>query len=414
VPPAAPIVLFDDGLGQLGPLTELRPAFDVRTAARTTLERWRAAGATIAALLVPERLRAATIHAHRGLPVHAIAPDPANAPAGTRPGDADPPPPPPPPAGAVLVNGRWPLGCRHALALGDLPPGGGLINSDGALLAARPRSWASPAGAVALSPGAYDATGLDADDPAAGLLERPWSVRALRDACLAHDLADLSPMGSAAVHPQAQCAPTAVLDAAGGPIYVDRCARLGHHAVVLGPAYVGPGATVLEHALIRGGTAIGPVCKVGGEVGGTIFQGYANKAHEGYLGDSFVGQWANLGAGTTTSNLLNTYAPVAARPAADRPLERTGLVFLGAVLGDHVKTAIHTRVMAGASVGAGTMWAAAGPIAGAVGPARWVTDAGDSPYRRDKLLEVARAAMARRGHELDPPQADLLAALCLA
>ena len=87
-------------------------------------------------------------------------------------------------------------------------------------------------------------------------------------------------------------------------------------ATIIGPAYIGEHATVLERALIKAHTAVGPWCKVSGEVGGSIFQAYSNKGHEGHLGDSYVGEWVNLGAATTNSNLLNTYSEVVAKVKA--------------------------------------------------------------------------------------------------
>jgi hypothetical protein len=141
------------------------------------------------------------------------------------------------------------------------------------------------------------------------------------------------------------------------------------------------------------------VCKVAGEVGGTIFQGLANKSHDGHLGDSWVGSWANLGAGTTNSNLLNTYDQVIAQHAPNATRTRTGLQFLGAIIGDHVKTAIMTRIMTGSVFGTGSMLAALTPPT-TVGRFERVTDGAGQvnrqPYRFEKFMEVARAAMARR------------------
>jgi acetyltransferase-like isoleucine patch superfamily enzyme len=174
---------------------------------------------------------------------------------------------------------------------------------------------------------------------------------------------------------------------------------------------VGPHSTVLERATIRQHTAIGPWCKVNGEVGGTIFQGYANKAHDGYLGDSWMGEWVNLGAGTTNSNLLNTYGEIVSRATPDGKNERTGENFLGAVIGDHVKTAICTRIMTGSVLHTGSMFATTAPVSGCVGAFTWATDDPDTgrpshrPYRLDKFGEVMRAAMARR--KVEPSEAYL-------
>ena len=166
--------------------------------------------------------------------------------------------------------------------------------------------------------------------------------------------------------------------------------------MICGPCSVGAGATVLDRALIRPNTVIGPRCKVGGEVGSTIFQGYANKAHDGYLGDSWVGKWANLGAGTVGSNLLNTYGEVTMRTEVDGPRHRTGLRFLGAIIGDHVKTAISTRIMTGSVLGTGAMVATSAPPPDTVRRFAWLTDDGERSYRLGKFLEVMNAVMARR------------------
>jgi UDP-N-acetylglucosamine diphosphorylase/glucosamine-1-phosphate N-acetyltransferase len=181
--------------------------------------------------------------------------------------------------------------------------------------------------------------------------------------------------------------------------------------VIVGPAYVGPHSTVLERAVIRANTAIGPWCKVAGEVGGTIFQGYSNKAHDGYLGDSWVGEWVNLGAGTTNSNLLNTYAEVKARATPDGPEEPAGERFVGAFIGDHVKTAIGTRIMTGAVIGTGSMISRSAQVGGCLPGFSWSTDAGRDTYRLDRFIEAVRSVMARRNVEPSPAYLDRVAAL---
>lgn len=351
------LILFDDGGGELAPLTDLRPAFDIRTGAWTALERWADVGLEPAGLIVPEAMAALTRDLHPGTPVNE-----------------------PPAQEAIVVNGRWPLAARDSEAIAALEPGRALSHN-GTLLAAR----IGTNGCDRLEADAFEAT-----EHEAGLLERCWHVRTHRDACIAYDLFRMAPAKGVVVGEGAAVAQSAVLDASNGPIVIRENTRVGHHAVILGPAYIGPGSTVIEHATIRPNTAIGPVCKVGGEITGVIFQGYTNKAHEGFLGDAYVGRWVNLGAGTTNSNLLNTYGPV----VIDR--QRTGETFMGCVLGDHVRTAIGTRIMTGAVVGTGTMWAASKAIAGRVAPMRWMTDAGEKLFRPEKFLEVATAAMARR------------------
>ena len=199
--------------------------------------------------------------------------------------------------------------------------------------------------------------------------------------------------------PDATVYPGATLDVEAGPIAIAGGAVLRPGAVVGSPTAIGPHCIVREHAVVRGNSAFGPHCKVGGEAAGVIFQGYTNKVHEGYIGDSWLGEWTNLGAGTTNSNLLNTYSEIVSQATPGGQRERTGETFLGAMIGDHVKTAIGTRIMTGAVIGTGSMWAAGHAITGCLEPFAWVTDAGHRQYRLEKFVEVMRAVMARRDVE---------------
>jgi UDP-N-acetylglucosamine diphosphorylase/glucosamine-1-phosphate N-acetyltransferase len=175
-------------------------------------------------------------------------------------------------------------------------------------------------------------------------------------------------------------------------------------AVLVGPCVVCEGSIVAEHARLKASTVIGPRCRVGGEIGGTIFQGSSNKAHDGHLGDSFVGEWVNIGAGSDNSNLLNTYGEVIVRLESDGGLVRTGRQFWGSVIGDHVKLAIGTRLMTGTTIGTGAMVALSRPPATLVPRFAWLTDGAEGPrsYRFDKFMETARAMMSRRGDAPTP------------
>jgi UDP-N-acetylglucosamine diphosphorylase/glucosamine-1-phosphate N-acetyltransferase len=175
-------------------------------------------------------------------------------------------------------------------------------------------------------------------------------------------------------------------------------------SVLVGPCAVLDGSSVAERSLIKASTVIGPHCRAGGEIGGTIFQGYSNKSHDGHLGDSFVGEWVNIGAGTDNSNLLNTYGEVIVRLEQDGGLVRTGRQFWGSILSDHVKLAIGTRLMTGTTVGTGAMIASSKSPSTLVSRFAWVTDATDGAkhFRIEKFLETARAMMSRRGKSPSP------------
>ncbi len=224
------------------------------------------------------------------------------------------------------------------------------------------------------------------------------SVRLL-DAKLPGDEAVVSGQFPVQVHRSAKLYPNVVLDAEQGPIAVHERAVIRPGAVLCGPCSIGRDTTILDHALITPNTVIGPVCKVGGEVGGTVFQGYSNKSHDGHLGDSWVGKWVNFGAGATNSNLLNTYGEVTMRLEPEGPMYKTGRAFVGAIVGDHVKLAIETRLTTGAVLGTGAMIAMTGFPPAVVRRFAWLTDRGEQVYRFEKFLETARKMMARRDKE---------------
>ena len=193
----------------------------------------------------------------------------------------------------------------------------------------------------------------------------------------------------------AQVEPGVVFDVRHGAIVLDAGAEVRHGARLEGPLYVGP------HSIVWGGvvkhSVIGPHCRVRGEVTHSIFLGYANKAHDGFVGHSVLGHWVNLGALTTTSNLKNTYGMVALNVAGTRIA--TNRQFVGTLFGDHVKTAIGTMLGTGTVVGAGANLFGSGAVPKWVPPFTWGNAARE---RMDEaaFLKVAGRAMPRRGVEL--------------
>lgn len=188
--------------------------------------------------------------------------------------------------------------------------------------------------------------------------------------------------------------PGAVLDASKGPVVVDRHAKIGANSVLEGPCYIGPYAEIRAVSLIRPGTSIGIMAKVGGEVSNSIIMGYTNKAHDGYLGDSYVGKWVNLGAGTTTSNLKNTYGEITMDMGKKKV--PTGRRRLGALIGDHTKTAILTRLMTGTYIGFCTMLAESGATARFVPSYSFWSGRERETFRLDKAIDVTRRVFQRR------------------
>jgi UDP-N-acetylglucosamine diphosphorylase/glucosamine-1-phosphate N-acetyltransferase len=226
----------------------------------------------------------------------------------------------------------------------------------------------------------------------------PRDILSMRlvDAQMAADAAAVVGEHPVEVHSSARIYPNVTFDAEHGPIIVHERAVIRPGAVIVGPSSIGPDSTIIDRALIKANTVIGPHCKVAGEVGGTIFQGFSNKSHEGHLGDSWVGKWVNFGAGTTNSNLLNTYGEVTMRLEPDGSRLRTGMQFLGAIVGDHAKFAICTRIMTGTVIGTGAMIATTEPPPTCVPRFAWMTDQGTRTYQIDKFIEVAKTMMERR------------------
>ncbi|HVT88852.1 MAG TPA: putative sugar nucleotidyl transferase [Tepidisphaeraceae bacterium] len=192
----------------------------------------------------------------------------------------------------------------------------------------------------------------------------------------------------------AKLAPGCVLDASRGPIVIDKGATIGANSVIEGPAYIGQYTTVLPLSFIRPGTSIGSVCRVAGEISNSIVSSYTNKAHYGYLGDSFVGSWVNLGAGTTTSNLKNTYGEVKIKIGSKE--YKTGRRNLGSIIGDHTKTAIGTRLNTGSYVGYCCLLAGSGLTPKFMPSFSFWTQKGTEKYDMAKASEVATKVFGRR------------------
>lgn len=185
-----------------------------------------------------------------------------------------------------------------------------------------------------------------------------------------------------------------------------------------GPIYIGPHSTIMEGALIRGGlamvehatikmgakiygaTTLGPYCKVGGEVNNSVLFGYSNKSHEGYLGNSVLAEWCNLGADTNTSNLKNTYDEVRSWDYPEERFVGTGLQFCGITMGDHSKSAIDTTFNTGTVVGVCSNIFGPGFPRQFIPSFAWGGSHGFNSYRTDRAFETMERVMARRDQEL--------------
>ncbi len=193
----------------------------------------------------------------------------------------------------------------------------------------------------------------------------------------------------------------ATLNSTEGPIYIGKDSEIMEGVNIRGPFVLMNQSIVKMGAKIYGPTTIGPKCKVGGELGNVVFQGCSNKAHDGFLGNSVVGYWCNLGADTNTSNLKNNYSEVKSYNYDSNTYESTGAMYCGLIIGDHSKSGINTMFNTGSVLGAFVNVFDGGFPPKFIPSFSWGGKQGFVPYRFEKAIEVAKVVMSRRNEELD-------------
>ena len=199
----------------------------------------------------------------------------------------------------------------------------------------------------------------------------------------------------------------AILNTTTGPIYVGKDAEIREGSIVRG------GLALCEHAVLKlgskvyGATTIGPYCKVGGEVNNVVFYAYSNKGHDGFLGNSVVGEWCNLGADTNTSNLKNNYGFVSTYDYTKKTIEKTTVQFMGLMMGDHSKSGINTMFNTATIVGVSAT------VFGAGFPPKYIPNFSWGGFSNEKFqfelaLVAANNMMSRRGLQLTNEEVDIL------
>jgi len=201
--------------------------------------------------------------------------------------------------------------------------------------------------------------------------------------------------------------PHVVLDVRKGPIMLAPGVEVRAFTRLVGPLAVARDTRILGGQV--SGSAIGPHCVVHGEVSTSVFLGYANKSHDGFLGHAVVGRWVNLGAGTINSNLKNTYGPVRVTLGGKR--YETGLMFMGSLIGDHVKTAIGTMLPTGCAIGVGANLFGTSRPGTEVPPFAWGLDQPGQVLECGRFLEIAARVMPRRDVPVDDRTRRYLAAV---
>lgn len=196
-----------------------------------------------------------------------------------------------------------------------------------------------------------------------------------------------------------------VLNAKKGPIYIGKHAVVMEGSIIRGPFAMGEHSVVKMGAKIYGPTTLGPKCKIGGEVNNAILSGYCSKGHEGYLGNSVIGEWCNLGADTNNSNLKNNYAEVKLWDYETGRFKRTGLQFCGLIMGDHSKCGINTMFNTGTVVGISSNIYGSNFPRNFIPSYSWGGAAGFKTYTIAKALETMKLVMNRKNeHFTDKDQ----------
>ncbi len=190
------------------------------------------------------------------------------------------------------------------------------------------------------------------------------------------------------------------LNASKGPIYIGKDSEIMEGSLVRGPFALGENSILKMGTKVYGATTVGPFCKVGGEINNSVLFGYSSKGHEGFLGNSVLGEWCNIGADSNTSNLKNNYAEVKLWNYQEERFTNTGLQFCGLMMGDHSKCGINTMFNTGTVIGVSANVFGSGFPRNFVSSFSWGGAAGFTTYQIKKVFEVAKVVMERRGIEL--------------
>ncbi len=313
----------------------------------------------------------------------------------------------------LLINGRLIASPALRQAVLKLNMGQSLVQN-GKILAVR----TDAAGATAPDLTGYDTMEFSGE---ALLIGAPWHlfswnaqlleadfdlITAGRMSCTLSSTNTL--LGNRVFAEEGAVAECAILNSRSGAIYLDKDSEIMEGSVVRGGLYLGEHSALKLSTKIYGATSIGPHSKVGGEVNNSVILGYSNKAHDGFLGNSVLGEWCNLGADTNNSNLKNNYAEVKVWNYAKESFVRTGLQFCGLIMGDHSKSGINTMFNTGTVVGVSANIFGSGFPRNFIPSFSWGGAQGFETFTLPKANEVAAKVFERRKLVFDQIEKDIL------
>jgi len=376
------LVLLDDAVAyELAPFSLTRPASELRTGALLQRERWeRATGARAIGFVGAPHLK------------DFDEPGAVNAATGTI------------KKGTIVANAR----CVVFLQKRALPSAD-VWTCDGKVAAVKLQSDVSVSDLAGASIDSFAKRGAKSANVAGRWIEHVWDLIVPLSEILNSDIAALSAgvkryrvpkmihgKHGVFLEPGARVEPQVFFDTTSGPVLIRKGATVLAFTRIVGPCVVGQESTAGGDRIAV--SSIGDHCKLHGEMNCSVLLGYSNKGHDGFVGHSYLGRWVNLGAGTITSNLKNTYGQV--QLSTPSGLKETGAQFLGTFFGDHAKTGIGMRLTTGTVIGAGANIYGSAMPPKSVAPFAWGEHPSYSTYRMDKFLEVAKRVMARRHIEL--------------
>lgn len=198
------------------------------------------------------------------------------------------------------------------------------------------------------------------------------------------------------------------LNASSGPIYIGKNSEIMEGSVIRGPLALCDNAQIKMASKIYGATTVGPYSRIGGEVKNVVLFSYSNKGHDGFLGDSVLGEWCNIGADSNNSNLKNNYEEVKLWSYETEGFAKTGLQFCGLMMGDHSKCGINTMFNTGTVVGVSANIFGSGFPRNFVPSFSWGGASGFTTYITKKAFETARLVMSRRNIDFDEKEAAIL------
>ena len=316
----------------------------------------------------------------------------------------------------VFINGSVCPTAELVAAINSLNEGEGLAK-DGKLLAARVD--------VEISLFRKDTEGRNQFEGEILFVENPWDIFSKNGEAIEADFQLLTVGRTSAKLSETNAvigqgkiflevgakAEACIFNTSSGPIYLGKNSEVMEGSIIRGPFTLGEGSQVKMGAKIYGPTTVGPESRVGGEVNNSVIMGYSNKGHDGFLGNSVLGEWCNLGADTNNSNLKNNYDEVRVWSYESQRFAKTGLQFCGLIMGDHSKSGINTMFNTGTVVGVSSNVFGSGFPRTFIPSFKWGGAAGFTEYNMEKAFATAERVMQRRGKVFDEKEKAILSSV---